>query len=211
MANVLPAERALSPSRPIPADTPAHREREPVAAEHNSDVPMPRPVGRDSIAEAPEPRPSHSDLHAFPAGAEIAPFDFVEARVPFLKPLRDFDHEDIRQEFKHELGLDPAFRIDLFARDPARGVELFHAAARASGLIVFTDALTTERLRKRQTTAVVIYTESLTAAELTGLFAKLSIADAKISPGSSMSFTPRRSCRATRRPSRRFWDSTPGC
>ena len=44
------------------------------------------------------------------------------------------------------------------------------------------DATTLDRVQKRQVGTVVLYTESLTAADLADLFARLQAEDAKISP-----------------------------
>lgn len=176
----LPPESASSPLSPTGkpwTSTDGHAVVVP-----GSTAPLPRPVDRGVVTLAPDPRPTAPDLHAYPAGTDLPPFDFVEVRVPFLKALSDFDRDDVRQEFIHELGLDPAYRVDLFTRDPARAVELFQATARAVGLTILTDTVAVERLSKRQVATAVVYAESLTAAELAELFARLASADAKISP-----------------------------
>ena len=61
-------------------------------------------------------------------------------------------------------------------------MEVFQNAAKATGLTVFADAATLDKLKKKQAHAVVIYTEALSPAELTALFAKMSAEDAKFSP-----------------------------
>jgi hypothetical protein len=96
--------------------------------------------------------------------------------------VAELDRDDIRQELHDNLAREPAVRLDLFVRDPARGIEVFQNAARASGVKLYTDAATSEKLKKRQIHSLVIYTETLTAAELTGLFAKLSNEDVKFTP-----------------------------
>lgn len=179
-ARWLPSEDGHAPSTPAPDKTGSSDD--PVVLQPGPEAPLPRLVQPTELAHAPEPRLVRPDLHAFPAGAEIPPFDFVEVRVPILKALAEFSREDIRQELAQELGRDPAYRIDLFARDPARGIDLFQAAARTSGVTVFTDATTPEKLRKRQANAVVIYSESLTPTELAELMGKLCAEDAKVSP-----------------------------
>jgi hypothetical protein len=114
--------------------------------------------------------------------SEISPLDLIRVRVPFLKQLSDFDREDTRQQFVEELARDPAFRIDIFTRHMPRSVEWFRAAAKAAGVTIFVDPTTLERVNKGQIHSVVVYTESLTSAELSDLFAKLSAEDATISP-----------------------------
>jgi hypothetical protein len=135
----------------------------------------------DSLAVAPEPRAVRPDLVAFPP--VVTPtFDHLRIRIPYLKSVAEFDRAEARQELAEELGRELAFRVDLFARDPARGYEVFQAAAKDAGVNLVVDATTLARLKKRQVTALVIYAESLSAAELAELFGKLSAEDAKISP-----------------------------
>lgn len=144
-------------------------------------VPNPREVPAPEIATAPAPRAVNPDFIGSPFRLTLPPFERVEIRVPFLRPAADLGREDIAQELTDELRRDPA-RLDLFVRDTARGVEVFQNAAKAAGLAVHVDAATLEKLKKKQAHSVVIYTESLSAAELAALFAKLSAEDAKYSP-----------------------------
>jgi hypothetical protein len=113
----------------------------------------------------------------------LTQFKLVDIRIPFLKAIAAFENANVRKELVDELKDGSAFRIDLFAaRDTVRGVEVFQTVARTAGLTVLADATTIDRLKKRQTTSVVIYTEAFTAEELTELFSKLCSEDAKISP-----------------------------
>jgi negative regulator of sigma E activity len=172
--NSLPSDTDPRPSAPAPRP---HKDNSVVIL---PDLPQPHIV-QDSLAVAPEPRSIRPDLVAFPP--IVTPtFDHLRIRIPYLKSVAEFDRAEARQELVEELGLEPAFRVDLFARDPARGAEVFQAAAKAAGVNLFVDATTLERLKKRQVTALVIYAESLSAAELAELFGKLSAEDAKISP-----------------------------
>ncbi len=109
-------------------------------------------------------------------------FDQVKIRIPFLKAVAAFEGEDARQQLADELALDPAFRIDLFTRNPVRAVELFRDATKAAGVNLLVDANTLAQLQKRSINATVIYTESLTATELAALISKLNTEDAKVSP-----------------------------
>lgn len=129
----------------------------------------PMPQERSDPLFAPLFTPTHLDL--------------VQIRVPFLKPLSDFDREDVRQLLKDELGREPAFRIDLFTRDTVRAVHCFQHAAKSAGISIHADATTMTLLNKRQLTSPVFaYMEALTPRELVELFAKLNAEDAKISP-----------------------------
>ncbi|MBN9118695.1 MAG: hypothetical protein J0I06_05985 [Planctomycetes bacterium] len=145
-------------------------------------VPFPRPVVPEAVAVAPEPRPAQHDLIGSRVLPPLPPFDLVQVRVPFLRTVAELDRDDTRQELADELARDPAFRIDLFVRDTARGVEVFQNAARSARLTVFADAVTIDKLKKKQVASVVIYTEGLTASELTALFAKVSAEDMKFTP-----------------------------
>ena len=170
-----PSDRSQPEPAPMPS-VPGAR-----AARPKEQLPVP-PRESVAVAIAPAPRtPERDFLGARPLGT-LPRFDLVEVRLPFLKPLADLDRDDVRQELIDEFGQDPAFRIDLFSRNVIRGVELFQASARASGLTVHADATTLNFLKKGQLGAVVIYTDSFTAAQLTALFARLGTEDAKVSP-----------------------------
>jgi hypothetical protein len=170
----LPGRTARLPSAPMPS------ERVEGADVHQAPAPAVAPD--NAVAIAPEPRtPDHDLIGAHPR-AEFPNFDLVQLRLPFLEPLADFEREAIRQQLTEELGRDPAFRIDLFARSPIRGAELILKAARASGLAVHADTASMNYLRKGQVSSVVLYTDSLSAPQLTALLAVLNSEDAKVSP-----------------------------
>jgi hypothetical protein len=142
-----------------------------------------RPSESMLTAIAPEPRVRHNpDIMGAEIRPSTPPLDLIRVRVPFLKSLSEFDLEDTRKQFAEELVRDPAFRIDVFARNLPRGVEWLRATAKTTGVMLFVDPTTLERVNKGQVNSVVVYTESLTAAELADLFAKLCVEDAKISP-----------------------------
>jgi anti-sigma factor RsiW len=189
-SDVLPAAQESSPAVPSPTASAPQQ-----GARPNADaavllnvspvppLPPPRPVTPETIVAAPPPRSTQPDLIGSAILDPPQPLDFVQAWVPFLRMVADLDRDDIRQELIDELRHgEPAFRLDLFVRDTARGAEVFQNAAKAAGLTVFADATTLERLKKKQIASVVIYTESLTATELSALFAKLCAEDMKFSP-----------------------------
>lgn len=184
-ADALPATQDSPVAVPSPATAPIAIPSPDAAARLDvSPVPPiahPRPAP-EAIAIAPEPRPVVPNFFAARPLPPIPPLDFIKVRVPFLRTVAEFDRDDTRQELTDELGRDVPFRLDLFVRDTARGAEVFQNAAKAAGLTVYVDATTLDRLKKKQVTSVAVYTESLTAAELTDLFAKLSAEDTKYSP-----------------------------
>lgn len=171
-AKALPSEHDQLPAGPIAEERPAPR----VIARH--DAPP---------ATAPEPRPK-ADRLAPPNPAlvgaqplpDLPPFDRVEVRLPFLAGAGDLDRDDRRAALAEELGRDHACRVDVFVKDPARGVELIQNAARSVGLAVHVDGATANRLRSRlPTAAFVLFTESLTAAEVRDLLTRFAADDAK--------------------------------
>jgi hypothetical protein len=115
----------------------------------------------------------------FPPLPEVGKLDLARVRVPFLAMVGEFDREDVQQQFVAELGQDPAFRIDLFARDPARGVELLQTAAKGTGLNVLVDRMTADKVQRKQAAAYLVYTDSLTATDLRDLLVRLAGADGK--------------------------------
>ncbi|WP_148087798.1 hypothetical protein [Gemmata obscuriglobus] len=139
-----------------------------------------------AFATAPPPRTVRTDLIGFPVLPKLPPFERIEVRVPFLRPVADLGREDVSNELLDAIGRETSdaspVRFDLFVRDPARGVEMLQHAARASGVTVHADATTLDRLKKKQVHSAVVYTECLTAKELAALFAKVAVEDAKYSP-----------------------------
>jgi hypothetical protein len=175
--NAVPSPTVLPPQdadRNGP-NTPPHLNWVPVPHDQ-----MPRVPPADDAAVAPVPHTKY-DLIGSSIPPPQRPFEFMKARVPFLRSVAELEREDIRQELIDDL-IEPAYRLDLFVRDTARGAEVFQNAAKAAGLTLFSDAATLDKLHKRQVAAVVIYTENLTPAELAALFAKLASEDAKFSP-----------------------------
>lgn len=188
-SNALPAPQEAPTAIPAP-NTPPPPEQprpDPVSVAKNDvspvpPLPMPKVVSPPAVALAPEPRPVVPDLLGHQLFPKLPNFDLIQVRFPFLRTVAELDREDIRQELLDELGHDPAYRFDLFVRDTARGVDVFQHAAKATGLTVFADAATLDKLKKKQAHAVVIYTEALSAAELAALFARVGTEDAKYSP-----------------------------
>ncbi len=187
-SNALPAPVEVPTAVPSPTAPPRETRPDPAAVVRVDvspvpPLPPPHPVVSETVAVAPEPRPAYHDLLGSRPLPKIPPFEFAQLRVPFLRTVVELERDDIRQELTDELRRDPSsFRLDLFVRDTARGVDVFQNAAKTAGLTVFADAATLEKLSKKQAHSVVIYTESLSAAELTQLFTKICAEDSKFSP-----------------------------
>jgi hypothetical protein len=163
---LLPRDTAPPPSAPASIEAPPEPVLPPVVAATPPEV-------------APSPRPVVRDVLTFPPLPDVGKLDLARVRVPFLATVAEFDREDVQQQFVTELGQDPAFRIDLFARDPGKGVELLQAAGKATGLTVHTDATTRDRVQRKLATAYLVFSDSLSATDLRDLLAKLAEADAK--------------------------------
>lgn len=180
MPQAVPSPAAVAPVvRPDP-DSIARSEVSPVPP-----LPHPRPVAPAPVAIAPSPREvAPPDFLVGPVLPPLPPFEVINVRIPFLRAVAELDRDDTRQELTDELKSirETPYRFDLFVRDTARGVEVFQNAAKAAGLTVLADATTLGRLKNKQVTSVVVYTESYTAAELSSLFAKLCAEDMKFSP-----------------------------
>ncbi|MBX9623778.1 MAG: hypothetical protein K2X82_08180, partial [Gemmataceae bacterium] len=133
-------------------------------------------AGPDRLAN--EPRPVRPDVAASPPVAPPAGFARAAIRVPLLVPVADLSREDAREPLLDALRQDSAARVDLFARDTARAIELLQAAAKAAGLTVHADAPTLDRARRRPGATYLLYTDTLTPAEVVDLLAGLADADA---------------------------------
>ena len=99
--------------------------------------------------------------------------------MPLLVSISDLDRDDAKQRLADELSRDPAYRLDLFAKEASRGAEMFQASAKAAGVNLSVDAAALDRIKKKQATSYLIYCESLTAAEIRELFGKIAAEDAK--------------------------------
>ena len=167
--DVLPKE-ALPPALP-PAPPSSNN-----VAEVPPTVP-PEAPGR--VEEIPLPRVKGADVFVAPPLRPIPPLDRLIVRVPLLVSVSDLERDDAQQKLLDELGRDPAYRIDLFAKDAARGAELFQAAAKAANVNLFADALALDRMKKKQATAYAVFADSLAPADIRDLFARLSAEDGK--------------------------------
>lgn len=129
----------------------------------------------------PDPRIHQPDnLITSPAYPDMPPVLIdVKVRLPLLLPLHDLDQEYPRKKLAEELKRDEVVHIDLFCKESGRGAEVIQAALRARGHQVLVDAAALERLKKKQKTELVFYTESLTTAEIAALLEQLGADDKK--------------------------------
>ncbi len=180
--------RKRLPRTPNPGERHAHSPavpRETVAEL----VPAPRPAlptTRDSglaalpriVESAPLPRPSGVG-EGFGSRPLVGPtpFESIEARLPVLAAVPDLDRKEVLDRIVSELGRDPAFRLDLFAKDVPRAAAHFNAAARASGVTVVVEPSAQARLHKKLPTVLAVYTESLTAKDVAKVLSVLAKRD----------------------------------
>ncbi len=198
----------------------AHRQRLPLPADANSAWTVPTPAVQQNVipvilepeatpsstpsttpnliakaAPTPEPAPSPrafgaDGLVASPPVTDLKPFEEVQLRLPFLVQVADLGHEDVRSKLHDELNRDPAYRIDLFARDVPKALENFQTAAKAAGINLAIEAVAKERIAKKVPSAWVIYTEVLTANELTQFLVQLAKLGEKSQPFATAHVVP---------------------
>jgi hypothetical protein len=143
---------------------------------------LPRVSPEGGIAQAPPPREAPLDIFTAPVPPPVR-LDMAEIRLPFLRMLGEFEREDVQLLFLRQIQQEPAVRIDLFTRDLTRAVQWCQKAAAQAGLHLLVDATTADRLKKGvPITAILLYCDNLTPAELTRFFILLNGEDAKISP-----------------------------
>ena len=169
-ADVLPKENSPLSMPPAVFVPPANH------VAHGPPLP-PEPVNR--LDEIPPPRIKGADVLVAPPLLPIPPLDKLIVRVPLLVSVSDLEREDSQQRLLEELGREPAYRIDLFAKDAGRGVELLQAAAKTNGLTLLADATSLDRMKRKQSTSYLVYAESLSAAEIRDLFARIASDESK--------------------------------
>jgi anti-sigma factor RsiW len=174
-------DRFPPPSRSGIAERDAAPQKSPAGQDSPDRLPV-APSPETALALAPPPREAPLDLFTAPLLPPIR-IDMAEIRLPFLRMLGEFEREDVQLAFVQQLQRESAVRIDLFTRDLGRGVQWLQKAAQQAGLHLVVDATTADRLRKgAPITAVVLYCDNLTPAELTRFVILLNQEDAKISP-----------------------------
>ncbi|GIW83794.1 MAG: hypothetical protein KatS3mg106_307 [Gemmataceae bacterium] len=174
-------DRLQQPSRSWITDRNSAAVESPAPGESPDRLPA-VPSPEKGIAQAPPPREAPLDIFTAPLPPPVR-IDMAEIRLPFLRMLGEFEREDVQLAFLQQLQRESAVRIDLFTRDLGRGVQWLQKAAQQAGLHLIVDATTADRLKKgTPITAVMLYCDNLTPAELTRLFMLLNQEDAKISP-----------------------------
>jgi len=126
-----------------------------------------------NVETAPLPRLAGGDLVGAGILDHIKPLIGAEIRLNPIIDAAEFGAMDIQAFLIKELQRDPAFRLDLFSRSPASGLEALQRAAKSAGLAITIDARTQDLLNRKVSVAVALYTEALTPAEIAALLAEL--------------------------------------
>ena len=172
---------------PVVDPTNAAPERDSVAVAHGMpkpqqpklpSVPEEAPLPKDyAIVQkpvdtelAPAPRSAIGDVVGSGIIENPKPLTEIRLRLPFLTEAMEFDSLEVQARLKQELAQDPAFRLDLFSKNPATALELLQTAAKQTGVAISVDARTQELLNKKVPISVAIYLEGLTATELAPFF-----------------------------------------
>lgn len=159
---------ALQAETPEPATSPSDRM---VAARTEP------AAGSTDVAASPElaplPRSSEPVLIGAAVGERRAPLNSVEARLPLFAPLVEFDRPDVLARLADELEREAAFRFDLFTNDTVKSVQELIAAGKQSGITIAVESAAHDRLKKKQPSVWVLYTEALTAEQLSEFVSQL--------------------------------------
>jgi len=111
---------------------------------------------------------------------EIQSIDLDKIRVSHFFTLRELPgDEDAGKKLLAELKKDELIRLDLFCKSTANALDLVLAGLRSKGIAAATDAFAQERLRKKQSTELVIFTEAFTPDEVAALLTALGADDKK--------------------------------
>lgn len=115
-----------------------------------------------------------------PAQSETEPFKLAPPlRLSVLLPLQDLDQPYPKAQVKDELKKDEVIRIDLFCKEGVRAAEIVQAAMRSRGQQILVDALAQDRIKKKQKSEFVFFTESMTGDEIAQLLEQLGTDDKK--------------------------------
>jgi negative regulator of sigma E activity len=157
-------ELAVAPEQgPAPRDKPDDVAR----IDRPELLPDPRVVPVDAPLTNPASVEDHHILQVIPG------------RMPLILPLHDLDQAYPKRRLREDLGKDEIIRLDLFCKDATRGAELLQAVLKAKGQHVIVDAQAADRLKKKQRTEYLFYTEAMTPQEVTALLEQLGAEDKK--------------------------------
>ncbi len=140
---------------------------------------MPAAIEPELITVRPRPATNTDNIVATPTQPELEPFRVVKIRLPLLLELKDLDQQYPRQKLREELKRDEVIRVDLFCKENSRAAELLNAAFKARGQQLLIDGIAQDRLKRKQKSDYVYFTESMTAEEIAQLLEQLGADDKK--------------------------------
>jgi len=149
-----------------------------------------RPVREDLVQRprevGPEFGPIPRDITDIIAGPLLDVMPEIEAvqldkiRVSSLFGLSDLSADELaRKKLITEMKKDELIRLDLFCGTTQKALDRVLVSLKARGINVVTDTFAADRLKKKQPTEVVIFTEALTPAEVAEFLANLGTEDTK--------------------------------
>jgi hypothetical protein len=115
-----------------------------------------------------------------PFPAEL--IDIRKVRMSLILPLKELDQAYPRQKLKAELARDEMIRLDLFCKDLPRGLELLQSRLKTQGVELLTDPLVSDRLKRKQPTELMLFTEAFSTDEIAQFLEQLGVEDQKKSP-----------------------------
>lgn len=160
----IPEQYAVAPNPPKDVD--AHGPPTPEVRLIPSEVIVHAPFETEL---APAPRSAVGDVVGSGIIENPKPLAEIRLRLPFLTEAIELNAFDVQTQLAKEFGLDPAFRLDLFSKNPAAALDLLQTLAKQAGVTVTVDAKTQELLNKKIPVSVGFYFEGLTPVELTEL------------------------------------------
>ncbi len=164
----IPEQYAVAPN--LPKDVDAHGPPTPEVRLIPSETIVRAPFETEL---APAPRSAVGDVVGSGIIENPKPLAEIRLRLPFLAEAIDFNAFDVQSQLAKEFGLDPAFRLDLFSKNPAAALDLLQSLAKQAGVTVTVDSKTQELWNKKIPVAIAFYLEGLTPAELTELLGSL--------------------------------------
>ncbi|MFO0938603.1 MAG: hypothetical protein U0798_19035 [Gemmataceae bacterium] len=157
-----------------------------------SDVRKPK----EQIADSVSPPPSSiqkpptieksTDVFGASLSGAIPEFERTTAKLPLLISFAEAGQDDQQKRIMDELNQLPAVRIDLFARDLPKSIELMQSVMRSSGYHLGVSGKMMEQLKLKVPMAIAVVTENSSAPELASLIQALAKADAKSASVSRM-------------------------
>ena len=172
------ASSGTLPPTDKPMALPLAPEKKPGGTGGDAVVRMPERTGSEP---GPTPRVMGEELFSPTRDMpEIEAIHLDKIRVSRLISLRELpDDLELRKTLLVDLKKDELIRLDLFCHATPKALELVLARLATKGVKASTDAHVIDRNKKKQATEIVVFTESLTPAEVADVLLGLGIDDRK--------------------------------